>query len=99
MFAGWYTPKFCKNVVDAFEEEFRLEDEAEQRARKFKQHTTLPVRRSSSGRAPETQTPKVRQQTIKVPAKFSNPLGQRYFGVKDKKCLSEWGFGRRAMCV
>ena len=27
-FAGWYTPKFCKNVIDAFEEEFRLEDAA-----------------------------------------------------------------------
>ena len=28
VFTGWYTRKFCDNVIQSFEDEFRMEDEA-----------------------------------------------------------------------
>ena len=36
-FAGWYTPKFCKNVIDAFDEESIVQDLAEASAKPTKE--------------------------------------------------------------
>ena len=94
VFAGWYTLKFCEYVISAFEEEFRLEEEAEARretlARHRKttgsKHVTLPVDVPRSGALPAVR----KSATVKtVPAIVSTlPKGflNKTWGIKNKEC-------------
>ena len=65
VFAGWYTRKFCDNVIQSFEEEFKMEEEAKITRPVHDSNTVLPVMKPGRG--------------LKIPPGKVSPLGQKYF--------------------